>query len=297
MSRPTSDADGEDKSRVTHATMDDSWACSAAYAYVLHLDPASRAWEYLRRNPRYQRDWVRYRRSASQRVAGRWGLAALVDPRLDARQVSPVWVIGTTPPVTLVRGEMRHVQMHATTAELFSLWRLAGRKTVLDDGSGLRLVVRLFSKEAQVRLGDRLTSGDRLAYQIPAAGDDRAAWNALTSFRALILAAGDGRESSRERPLRADLFHVRALQVLDGLAAGASQREFAVAFFGAVAVARGWQPDGAIRAQVRYLIRRAQALMAGKYRELITAGLVSSRSRRKASSSPIPTTRSYSRPP
>ena len=277
--------------------MDDSWACSAAYAYVLHLDPASRAWEYLRRNPRYQRDWAHYRRSASQRVAGRWGLAALVDPRLDARQVSPVWVIGTAPPVTLVRDEIHSHRKDVTDPERFSLWRLAGRKALFDDGGGLRLVVRLFSQEVQVRLGDRLTSGDRFAYQIPAAGDDRAAWIALTAFRALIPAAGGGQESSRERPGRVDLFHVRALQVLDGLAAGASQREFAVALFGAAAVARGWQPDGAIRAQVRYLIRRAQALMAGKYRELITAGLVASRSRRKASSSPIPTTRSCSRPP
>ncbi len=260
--------------------MDDSWACSAAYAYVLHLDPASRAWEYLRRNPRYQRDWVRYRRSASQRVAGRWGLVALVDPRLDSRQVSPAWVIGTAPPIALVRDEMHSHRKGVTDPERFSLWRLAGRKTLFDDGRGLRLVVRLFSKESQVRLGDRLTSGDRLAYQVPAAGDDRAAWTALTSFRALILVAGGGRESSRERPLRADLFHVRALQVLDGLAVGSSQRELAVALFGAATVARGWQPDGALRAQVRYLIRRAQALMAGKYRELIAAGLMASRSRR-----------------
>ena len=99
--------------------MDDSWVCSAAYAYVLHLDPASRAWEYLRRDPRYHRDWVRCRRSASQRVAARWGLAALVDPRLDARQVSPVWVIGAAPPVTLVRDEMHSHRADVTVAERF----------------------------------------------------------------------------------------------------------------------------------------------------------------------------------
>jgi len=106
--------------------MDDSWACSAAYAYVLHLDPACRAWEYLRRNPRYHRDWVRYRRSESQRVAARWGLAALADPRLDARQVSPVWVIGAAPPVTVVRDEMYSHRAGETVAEHFSLWRFPG---------------------------------------------------------------------------------------------------------------------------------------------------------------------------
>jgi hypothetical protein len=275
--------------------MDDSWACSAAYAYVLHLDPASRAWEYLRRNPRYYRDWVRYRRSASQRVAGRWGLAALVDPRLDARQVSPVWVIGAAPPVTVVRDEMYSHRAGETVAEHFSLWRFPGAKALFDDGGGLRLVVRLVSQDVQVRLGDRLTTGDRFAYQIPAVGDDRAVCAALTAFRALIPAARGGWESSRERPGRGDLFHVRALQVLDGLAAGASQRELGVALFGAAA-ARGWQPDGALRAQVRYLIRRAQALMVGGYRELIAAVPLASRARRKAPRSPIPTTRSCSRP-
>lgn len=252
--------------------MDVPWACLAAYVYVLHLEPASRAWEFLRRNPRYVGEWVRYHRSASQRIAARWGLATLVDPRLDAREASPVWVISTPSPVTLIRDETPRAQVHVTAAECFSLWRLAGRKMVLDDGSGLRLVVRLFPREVQLRLEDRLVAGDRFAYQIPAAGDDRAAWAALTAFRAL----GSRRKSSPARPGRADLFHVRALQVLDGLAAGASQRELAVALFGSAAVARGWQPDGALRAQVRYLVRRARALMAEEYRSLI-AGPCTSR--------------------
>lgn len=249
--------------------MDAPWACFAAYVYVLHLEPASRAWEFLRRNPRYGREWMRYHRGASSRVAARWGLATLVDPRLDARQASPVWVIGTPPPIALVRNERRGTQIHAATAERFSLWRLAGRKALLDDGSGLRLLVRCLSQEVQLRLGDRLASGDRFAYQIPAAGEIQAAWNALTVFRTLVPVSGSGLESSRGRPGRADLFHVRALQVLDGLAAGASQREIAVGLFGTAAVARGWQPDGALRAQVRYLIRRARALMEGEYRTLI----------------------------
>lgn len=62
-----------------------------------------------------------------------------------------------------------------------------------------------------------------------AIGDDPA-WAALTAFRALIAPAG----------------RISALQALDGLAAGASQRELAVALFGSSAVARGWQPDGVL---------------------------------------------------
>ena len=277
-----SDADGEDKRRVTHVAMDDSWACSAAYAYVLHLDPASRAWEYLRRNPRYQRDWVRYRRSASQRIAGRWGLAALVDPRLDARQVSPAWVIDEPPPVTLVRDEMVHERKRSEAGALFSLWSLASRARMFQDEGGLRLVVYSPAGPVQLQLGGRLREGDRFAYQIPAATVDRAAGTALAGFRApMPMSRGAGATLS-ERPDRAALFHARALEVLDGLAARASQRELAIALFGGAAVARGWHPDGALRAQVRYLIRRARALMAGEYRVLIGTGPADSPPSRKS---------------
>ena len=260
--------------------MDADWACSAAYVYVLHLDPGSRAWEYLRRNPRYVHDWAHYRRSSSQRIAMRWGLASLVDPRLDARQVSPVWAVGDLTPVTLVRDEMLYPQTDLDTAGRFSLWTLGGRKRLVEEDTGLRLVINSSAKAAQVRLGCRLSDGDRFAYQIPAGGDDRAAWAVLITFRALTPVSGSGRESSCERPGRVDLFHVRALQVLDGLITGASQRELAVALFGSAAVARGWQPDGALRAQVRYLIGRARALVAGEYRSLIAAGSANARSRR-----------------
>ena len=262
--------------------MDDAWTCSAAYAYTLHLEPGSRAWEYLRRNPRYVRDWVRYRRRASHRIAARWGLVALVDPQLDARQVSPVWSIAAPSPVTVVRDETRLQRERAMEAELFSLWRLVGRKSLFEDGGGLRLVARSLSQDVQMRLGGHLGDGDRFAYQIPAAADDRAAWSAVTAFRVLIPASGGGREPSLGRPGRADLFHVRELQVLDGLAARASQRELAIELFGSTAVARGWQPDGALRAQVRYLIRRARALMEGEYRGLIADDQAGTRRSRRA---------------
>jgi hypothetical protein len=250
--------------------MDAPWGCSAAYSYALYLPPSLRAWEYLRRNPRYLRDWRR-RRSGSS-AAAHWGLAALIDPRLDAREASPIWTIDALRPVTLARDEMHRVQERPNVAERFSLWRLSGRKSLFDDGNALRLIVRSLSGEVQMRMSGDLGDGDRFAFQISPAADDRAASAALRGFGALIRVSRNGWEPALERPGRADLFHLRALQVLDGLAAGASQRELAIAIFGSAAVERGWQPDGALRAQVRYLIGRARALMAGEYRSLITAG-------------------------
>ena len=135
----------------------------------------------------------------------------------------------------------------------------------------------------QLRLGGVLGEGDRFVYPIPAAADDRAVSRAVTAFRALNPASGGGRAPPHlGAPGRADLLHVRALPVLDGLTAGVSQRELAIALFASAAVARGWQPDGALRAQVRYLIRRARARMEGEYRALIAAGPTGSRCGREA---------------
>ncbi len=250
--------------------MDDSWACSAAYAYVLHLNPASRAWEYLRRNPRYQRDWVRWRRSASQCVAPLWGLASFVDPQLDARQVSPVWAIDEPPPVSLVRDETADQERRCEAGDLFSVWKVACLEALFQDRGGIRLVAH--SPAGPVQLGLQLREGDRCAYQIAPTAARHTAWAALTTLRALMPVSERCGSPPPERPSRADLFHARALEVLDGLAAGASQRQLAIAIFGSGAVARGWQPDGALRAQLRYLIRRARALMAGEYHSLIGAG-------------------------
>ena len=251
--------------------MDDSWACFAAYVYALHLTPSARAWEYLRRNPHYQRDWAHHRRSTSKRIAARWGLATLVDPRFDARQVVPAWTIDAPWPVTLVRDEMTRAEPALDGIGCFSLWGLRGRKSMVGEERGIRLVVDSPALAAQVRLGSGLCDGDQFAYQVPAAANDRAAWAMLTEFRALSAASRVGNAPPPERPGIGDLSHARALQVLDGLAAGASHRTLAQGIFGTVAVTRGWQPDGALRAQIRYLVRKSRALMEGEYRSLASA--------------------------
>ena len=249
--------------------MDAPWTCWAAYVYALHLEPASRAWEYLRRNPCYARDWMRFRRGTSQRIAARWGLAVLIDPRLDARETSPVWAIWAPAPVRLVRDEYPSAEGRGAPGDHFSIWHLAGRKSLLGDGADLQLILQSSPRSAQLHVADRLCAGDRFAYQIPAGAAQGAALRTVAAFHALHSVPSGGRQRLAERPGRTDLFHARALQVLDGLAAGASQRELATAIFGEAAVARGWRPDGALRAQVRYLIRRGRAMMAGEYQSLI----------------------------
>lgn len=60
---------------MTTPTLEDlphaPWGVSAAYLYVLDLDDAALAWEYLRRHPSYRADWARRKRVVS---LARWGL-------------------------------------------------------------------------------------------------------------------------------------------------------------------------------------------------------------------------------
>ena len=71
------------------------------------------------------------------------------------------------------------------------------------------------------------------------------------------------------RPDRIALLHMRSLQTVDGLDAGATQREIAQALFGAAVVAERWHDLGELRAQVRRLARRGRALVDGGYRRLL----------------------------
>ena len=65
---------------------------------------------------------------------------------------------------------------------------------------------------------------------------------------------------------------IAALRVHDGLCAGASQREIAIALYGHKRVASDWYDDNDVmRAGVRRLIRTARGLACGQYRGLMSA--------------------------
>ena len=71
------------------------------------------------------------------------------------------------------------------------------------------------------------------------------------------------------RETRVARLHRDILQALDGAAAGASQREIGGALYGARRVEDGWDPDGDLRARVRYCLRRGRVLVHGGYRKLV----------------------------
>src|SRR5205823_3103888 len=107
---------------------------SAAYLYVLGLDGPLLAWEYLRRNPDYRRDWDG-QRSDPTHCAAQWGLAFLEDPQLDARGTQPVW---SNDPDALVHIAAYHANA-APTVDAFGIWNMPGRKSLLYDGRQMLL--------------------------------------------------------------------------------------------------------------------------------------------------------------
>jgi hypothetical protein len=119
-------------------------------------------------------------------------------------------------------------------------------------------------------LSTGLWDGGAFAFVVPAGADARSVWAASARVRAILSARRVQRPSlTARRPTHMGLWHMRALQALDGALSGASQREIAVALFGVDSVARNWHADSELRARIRYLIRRARALMNGGYRRLL----------------------------
>ncbi|MFU3208944.1 DUF7011 domain-containing protein [Pseudomonas aeruginosa] len=231
------------------------WYPTAAYLYVLHLDDLALAWEYLRRHPDYQLDWRRRHRrpKAAQEAAHRWGLRLLEDPALDARDAHPAWL----------SGHAAVVQLYPdidppSDAVTFEFWRIPGHKQLLHDGKGLALIARGPGRCARFALASGLEEGMAVAYAYRS--------GAAVPVRGYV--PSSDLADAKPRPTPTALLELHTLQVLDAILAGASLREVAEGLFGADAVATGWHADGDLRARVRRLVRRGDALMRGGYRRV-----------------------------
>lgn len=244
------------------------WHPMAAYLYVLHLDGPALAWEYLRRNPDYRRDWLRRRSSGEDILAQPWGLRALENPSSDARDVQISWLTDLD----------RLVQLCPVTGvsagpDAFDLWRLPGHKRLTHEGDRLAMTCELAGHVLRAAIPTALEDGMAYAYAVRAGSRLGERWRAVEKDLALWEAAGaEPAAIARRRPGQAALAHPRVLQALDGILAGATHRAVAEVLFGCSTVAERWVEDSDLRAQVRRLIRRGKMLMRGGYRRLLHAG-------------------------
>jgi len=229
------------------------WYPTAAYLYVLWLDAFALAWEYLRRHPDYRLDWLhRHRRSqAAQQAAQRWGLRLLEDPALDARDAHPAWLPGHAGVVQLYPDADP-----PQDATAFEFWRIPGHKQLIHDGKRLVLIARGPGRCLRFALAPGLEDGMAVAYAQRGGAVAPALGHAPSAVQ------------TRPRPTPAALLELHTLQALDATLTGASLRDVAEGLFGADAVAADWHADGDLRARVRRLVRRGNALMRGGYRQL-----------------------------
>ena len=260
---------------MAHSNQAAPWQATAAYLYVLRLDTTDLAWEYLRRHPGYRTCWHRAARRTGK-AASAWGLARLENPDLDARQAHPVWDVRmpallhlrAVHPPGPVAGAMTDDGVDAG----LNLWHISGRKDLAVLPDGLALQARDGARCLRVRLDVGVLDGLPAQCLIPL--DTRLhAQAALLATHAAQLAPRRAPAVRRAFRAKADavrvsqagLRHLRALQALDGVQAGASQRLIAEVLYGPDRVRDGWQADSALRAQVRHSLVRALALMRGGY--------------------------------
>lgn len=241
----------------------DHWHPSAAYLYVLHLDGPALAWEYLRRDLDYRRDWLRRHRHPE--MAQRWGLRLLEDPGQDARDAHPTWFPDHDTVVQLYPDADP-----PPNASLFEFWRIPGRKQLIHDGRRLVLVARQPGCCLRLALAPALEDGTAYAYAIRACQAPCVRYRALAGELDKLQAASNSALAAvvKPRPSQSSLLELHTLQALDGTLAGASLRTVADVLFGPDAVAEGWHADGDLRARVRRLVQRGKNLMRGGYRRL-----------------------------
>jgi hypothetical protein len=198
------------------------------------------------------------RRAGDRHGASDGGCDVVENPRLDARETHPDWLSSAD--------ELLHVRASRShgAADRFDLWGIPGRKRLTIGDAELTLTAELSTLRLRASLAGDLGDGASYACVVPLTLGLRGQIDAF-NVQAQAL-KGHAPQIDPARPVtRAALLHLRALQALDASQAGASHRDIAQALFGLEAVVLRWHEDGELRAQVRHLLRRAEALMTGGY--------------------------------
>jgi hypothetical protein len=196
---------------------------------------------------------------------GTGGCGVFENPSLDSREAQPRWL--PLPPTVVRLTESDEPAQGAA----FSLWRIAGQKTLFHDGVRLFLTTHINHQTLRLSLTNEIRDGGAFALSVPASGELRESWSTIARISALLVSERrPPRRLASRRPSRHALVHMRSLQALDGEAAGASHRDIAAVIFGETDVWRRWASNSELRAQVRYLLRRGHELADGGYHRLLT---------------------------
>ncbi|MEM7494404.1 MAG: DUF2285 domain-containing protein [Pseudomonadota bacterium] len=250
------------------------------YDYLWRLSNDRWAWEYLRRNGEFLEDaklhsWddisemtapcanIRLLRSrVPQKLASRWGLVFMPDPKLNGIEADAVWLKTAFPDQVEVNCTPRaegqscdiwdrtvpHCRItHITDRTQREFLLLRGNGCVAQVRcTGLSLLgmepVRMKLQISDMEAYERKLKAQKDAFRIY--GDDPDVETPMWSKRTQMLRDG--------------------LIALDCLALGMTQREIAVVLYGKATVGAEWTSTS-MKSSLRYLVNKAKALRDGGY--------------------------------
>ena len=259
----------------------------AGYAYASQLSSSDWAWEFLRRNRRFQANAMAQVPDVSSeaadarttrlilmrrdRLAETWGLIFFPDPDLSARVADVFWSDRAFPRKIAILGRERATD---EPDELFDVGLRTGRVTHLTDARQREhLLIRAGASALQVRYrGLPLFAGRAVKLDVSLSGISQA------SRQAQILAQaghvfGHG-ETGAPRLTQQALRLRNALIALDAHDAGLTYRDTALILYDHQRVAHAWQSGStAMKSEMVRLLAKGQRLRAGGYFRLLQGRL------------------------
>ena len=252
-----------------------------AYDYILELNDSEVAWEFLRRNPDYQRDVSQHREALSdpqamvsgQKVwfddqhtmtARRWGLSRFVDPASRAPEAPIDWMeeLGAAKINAIAREPYRGECPDVHFAQLLCVRHIVvsrdGAETVLINNSDKALKL---SKRGKTALRGPVC----LTFQIVGLRALPVAGRSILSLPDLLTARPRKFNRSRRQRLLCE-----AVIALDGRTAGATYQDVAVVIAGAERARMAWKnSDHSLKDRMRRALKAGMLLRNGRYRILI----------------------------
>lgn len=246
------------------------WRDRSAYDALLGQDRSGWAWEWLRRDPTYQRSAMR--RLAASRTgpasnAGsvRWGLHRFEDPSVGAAGARPLWNASLLPGVVMLAASPG---AGPDSFDLERFWDLATMAAGAGGGEHWLIADGRRSLRLDVTSGTLLKGPVNLTCSLAGFLSVEARIVGLEQFVELWRTGQLPRIGDLTRARAARL--ARLLRVRDALAAGATQRDIAEALFDPSVRHARWRIElPTVRLQVQRLVRSARTMMAGGYRGIL----------------------------
>lgn len=243
------------------------WRSPAAYEHLQTSDAPAFAWEFLSRNPDFQRDVQRMSHDAAEApvdrdeppaaFACRWGCD--FDDCLTSAHPQPNWSPHALPSKLVLIDTPENLRGAAPALDnaLVNDWPVDGAdRTIVWRGRRIRLHRESTNRSASLSV----------AIPLDVLIDVRIA--ALRQLAAMLRNIDPGPDPVA---LTAARIHrlIDALRALDARRDGASYRDIAAALFGAAALPeRGWKTHD-LRDRTIRLVRYGEQLMRGGYRQLL----------------------------